>query len=88
MGDRWPFFMGPYDGDFPVQMGRKRTTMRRDIAALAWEEYAAQGHGAQSLDRIGERGGFGTFEVIHLLADALIRERAKHAPAASREGDE
>jgi hypothetical protein len=81
---RGKFFHGSYDGDFPMQRSPDRRTVRRDIAALAWEEYAAQGHGSQTLDRLGERGGFGEFEIMHLLADALLRERHARRPSDAR----
>jgi hypothetical protein len=48
------------------------------ILELAWQEYAAQGHGSQSLERLNERGGFGVIELVYLLADAVERERKKN----------
>lgn len=62
------------EGDPPVQpLRRQYGTINPLIHKLAWEEYARQGHGNQSAERIAERGGFGTGEIIMLLADALLR---------------
>lgn len=57
----------------------RRPKLPEDIARLAYEEYANQGHGNQSFDRLHERGGFGVSEVICLLADLVERERARKA---------
>jgi hypothetical protein len=43
------------------------------VAAEGWKEYAAQGHGCQSLARINERGGFGASELAILLYDRIKR---------------
>jgi hypothetical protein len=37
------------------------------ISARAWGQYAALGHGDQSHERLCERGGFGVYELVHLL---------------------
>jgi len=50
-----------------------------EIARLAYEEYANQGHGGQSFERLHERGGFGVTEVITLLADLVERERSRRS---------
>ena len=44
-----------------------------EILRMAYDEYAAQGHGGQSFERIQERGGFSAREVISLLADSVLR---------------
>lgn len=61
----------------------RRPRLPEEIARLAYEEYANQGHGGQSFDRLHERGGFGVTEVICLLADLVERERASHHEGAS-----
>jgi hypothetical protein len=38
------------------------------IHLKAWEQYAKLGHGAQTAERLAERGGFGLEELIILLA--------------------
>lgn len=45
------------------------------IARLAYEEYANQGHGSQSFDRLHERGGFSEAEIVLLLSDLIERSR-------------
>jgi len=37
------------------------------------EEYVLQGGRGQTLERLGERGGFGWEEIINLLFDRIIR---------------
>lgn len=37
------------------------------VHEVAWRAYAAAGHGAQSAERIDERGGFSWVELIALL---------------------
>lgn len=44
-----------------------------DVSAEAWKEYAAQGHGNQSHERICERGGFGASELAILLYERIKR---------------
>lgn len=44
----------------------------KSLLLLVHEEYKAQGH-SQSFERIQERGGFYIEEVIHLLADSVLR---------------
>lgn len=63
---RWRTGRAPGDGS---------DTVPEPIARLAYEEYANQGHGGQSFERIHERGGFGVTEVVNLLADLIERER-------------
>lgn len=43
------------------------------IAREAYEEYAAQGHGNQSFERLHERGGFCAMEIITLLYQRIKR---------------
>lgn len=65
----------------PMQWGAhpRRSRIRADIARLVYEEYANQGHGAQSFERLHERGGFGAGEMIMLLADLVCRERNRRS---------
>ena len=44
-----------------------------DVSAEAWKEYAAQGHGDQSHERLCERGGFGASELAILLYERIQR---------------
>ncbi len=50
-----------------------KPTLPMTILKLAHDEYRAQGH-SQSLERIQERGGFGVFEIVRLLADGIERQ--------------
>lgn len=43
------------------------------IAEEAYKEYAARYGTSQSLERLGERGGFGIFELAELLYDRIKR---------------
>ncbi|WAT10134.1 hypothetical protein [Rouxiella badensis] len=43
------------------------------IAREAYKEYAAQGHGSQSFERLHERGGFCAMEIILLLYQRIQR---------------
>lgn len=45
----------------------------RELVEEAYREYADQGHGNQSLERLNERGGFGVGEVLMLLYDRINR---------------
>lgn len=51
----------------------KTTAIPKVIAQEAYKEYADQGHGAQSFDRLHERGGFGDTELILLLFERIQR---------------
>jgi hypothetical protein len=51
----------------------KTTDIPKVIAQEAYKEYADQGHGAQSFDRLHERGGFGDTEIILLLFERIQR---------------
>lgn len=44
-----------------------------DVSAEAWKEYAAQGHGNQSHERLCERGGFAASELAILLYQRIKR---------------
>jgi hypothetical protein len=44
-----------------------------EVSAEAWKEYAAQGHGDQSHERIIQRGGFGSLELAILLFQRIKR---------------
>lgn len=57
----------------PVQSVGRMMTIPLPIAEEAWKEYAAQGHGGQSLQRINERAGFSVYEIIMLLNDRCRR---------------
>ena len=62
---------------FPIQGGYNyatETRVRTDkstipwwLAEIAYAQYAKLGHGAQSIERIAERGGFGREELVKLL---------------------
>lgn len=59
----------------------------------AWEEYARQGHGSQSAERVAERGGFGYYEIQCLLSGECHPYRSKkctkvHPPVPGWEADE
>lgn len=70
----------------PVQ--RERATNRPagtvpwDVHERAWARYAELGHGAQSAERIAERGGFGYGEMACLLAghDPHSSDPHRHRP--------
>lgn len=49
-----------------------------EVSAEAWREYAAQGHGDQSHERILERGGFGSLELMILLFQRIKRLEDGH----------
>lgn len=53
----------------------KRCTVPEGVARLAYEEYSYQYGTGQSFERLHERGGFGEYELIALLADLIERER-------------
>lgn len=55
----------PVQGDRPV---RAAGTVPWATHLLAWEGYAAAGHGSQSAERVAERGGFGYRELQCALA--------------------
>ena len=63
------------DDVVPMQNDRHLTTVPRWIAELAHEDYHR--HHEQTFDRLHQRGGFSTGEVIGHLAAALLRERAR-----------
>jgi hypothetical protein len=57
----------------PVQADHSRKghaagTVPWNVHEQAWQQYAALGHGRQSVERIAERGGFGYDEIACLLA--------------------
>ncbi len=56
----------------PVQTHGERD-VPWEVSAEAWKEYAAQGHGDQSHERLCERGGFGVAELAILLYDRIKR---------------
>jgi hypothetical protein len=72
----------------PVQIGYGEGFVPWEISAEAWKEYAAQGHGSQSHERICERGGWGASEMAILLFERIKRIEAQsssRAPAAHGE---
>ena len=63
---------------FPIQIqlnehqrGYAEIPMR--IALEAYKEYAARYGTSQSLERLGERGGFGIYELAQLLYERIER---------------
>lgn len=56
----------------PIQTGTERS-VPWDVSAEAWKEYADQGHGSQSHERICERAGFGAAELAILLYERIKR---------------
>lgn len=46
------------------------------IAKEAYKEYADQGHGSQSFERLHQRGGFTPEEIITLLYERIRRMSA------------
>jgi hypothetical protein len=56
--------------------GERRGTIPEGIARLAYEQYSFLYGTSQSFERMNERGGFGTLEIIGLLADLVERERS------------
>ena len=69
-------YAGVQTEDRCVVQGCSVTTIPLSIAEIAHDEYSAQGH-KQPLDRINERGGFGIYEVITLLADHVNRLKSQ-----------
>lgn len=57
----------------PIQVTQSARSIPLEVAAEAWKEYAAQGHGRQSLERLCERGGFGASEMAILLYERIKR---------------
>jgi hypothetical protein len=66
----------------PVQTFQE-TSVPWEISAEAWKEYAAQGHGNQSHERVCERGGWGVEELA-----ALLYRRIKRLEALSAQPEE
>lgn len=78
MTERWVQNMRSAVKRVPVQgrvCGSTRPTIPEGVARLAYEEYAHNYGTSQSFERLHERGGFGTDELIGLLADPIERER-------------
>jgi hypothetical protein len=71
----------------PAQLGRVGKTIHPLIHRFAGEEYERQGYN-QTKERVAERGGFGTLELVMLLADALLRERGVVPTAADSASSE
>lgn len=51
------------------------------IAEIAYAEYERQYGSSQSFERLHERGGFGTIELMHLLCQRIVfvEERSRGA---------
>ncbi len=64
---------------FPIQISSYADCVKRssdiplEIAQEAYKEYAAQFGTQHSLERLGERGGFGVGEIAWLLYDRIKR---------------
>lgn len=62
---------------FPIQGLEKYTNqpvrIPWEVAEMAYEEYKARYGTQQTLERLSERGGFGVWEVIDLLAARIKR---------------
>ena len=56
---------------FPLQNRDKN--LPKEVAEEAYKEYADQFGRSQSLDRLGERGGFGSAEIAILLFERIKR---------------
>jgi hypothetical protein len=57
--------------DFPIQLPGLPATVPRKIAERAYLVYSFLYGTEQSLDRLGERGGFGMGEILDLLAGEM-----------------
>lgn len=57
----------------PIQTRDCPNSLPRPIVEVAYKEYAAQHDTQQSLERLAERGGFGTTEIIILLYEHIER---------------
>ncbi len=75
----------PCQWHYRVQ-GQQRRGISERIARLAYAEYADQGHGGQSFERLHERGGFGSGELIMLLAERVERLEEANAKLRKRIG--
>jgi len=71
--DIWQTWEGLPVEAFPVQIRKSAIsdTLPRPIVEEAYKEYVAQHGSLQSLDRLGERGGFGNTELIVLLYERI-----------------
>jgi hypothetical protein len=61
----------------PVQVLSSDRRVPRELAEEAYKEYAAQYGISQTLDRLCERGGFSTTELMGLLFDRIKRLEGK-----------
>ena len=62
----------------PIQHSDRKAPV--DIAREAYKEYAAQGQGDQSFERLHERGGFGCMEMAMLLFQRIKRIQGEPIP--------
>jgi len=76
---RWYFNNGRWENGagVPLKVAPIQTHLEKsvpwDVSAEAWKEYADQGHGSQSHERICERAGFGAAELAILLYERIKR---------------
>lgn len=75
----WLMRMASSTPRVPLQEGHGGT-IPEGVARLAYEQYAHRFGTSQSFERLHERGGFGTLEIIGLLADLVERERGVPDP--------
>ncbi len=73
---------------YPMQHHRylpdEVTHVEREVMEEVWKEYAAQGHGSQTLDDLAPRGGFDAEEIIHYLYDRCLRLQGKQRTPGHR----
>jgi len=65
---------------FPIQNNKLDCNVPLCIAEEAYKEYASQYGTSQSLERLGERGGFGCSEIAILLYERCKRLEQLHKP--------
>lgn len=78
-GPQWPLTSEVVHVPMQPEDDSRRIPM--EISAEAWKEYAAQGHGDQSHQRMIQRGGFGSVELAILLFQRIKRLEGNEAPA-------
>lgn len=71
-GPQWP---NP-DQSQEVPCQHERASVPREVSEEAWKEYARQGHGDQSHERLIQRGGFGSNELAIFLYQRCKRLEA------------
>ena len=73
-------------GDRVRAQPERLTGVPVEIAREAYEEYAAQFGRDQSFERLHERGGFGTTELIYLLFGRIRRMQGEARPSTEIAG--